>query len=231
MSLINTISRKLRAPLHRQHAQKRLAQYHASSRTLPETIQWATNFGCRGLFKIFARQIESEITQLAEAVQALRPRNILEIGTDRGGTLVIWAALASHKVVSCDLQELQDIKELLEAMPPKHSSCQVKLLSGDSHTQAFRQRVETEFKGDPVDFLFIDGDHTCAGVRQDFEDYRHLVRPGGLIAFHDIVERQAVPTNQVGDFWKTIRGKLETQEFVADPNQCGYGIGLVRIPG
>jgi len=44
--------------------------------------------------------------------------------------------------------------------------------------------------GDPgraaVDLLFIDGDHSYEGCRLDFEMYRDLVAPDGLIVFHDI---------------------------------------------
>jgi len=42
--------------------------------------------------------------------------------------------------------------------------------------------------GEPLDFLFIDGDHTYEGVKRDFEMYSPLVRNGGIIAFHDIVK-------------------------------------------
>lgn len=38
---------------------------------------------------------------------------------------------------------------------------------------------------DPIDFLFIDGDHSETGVQQDWDDWhRHMV-PGGIVAFHD----------------------------------------------
>jgi len=39
---------------------------------------------------------------------------------------------------------------------------------------------------DGVDLLFIDGDHQYASVLTDWLLYSPLVRPGGLIAFHDI---------------------------------------------
>jgi predicted O-methyltransferase YrrM len=39
-----------------------------------------------------------------------------------------------------------------------------------------------------LDFLFIDGDHTYKGVKEDFEMYSPLVRKGGVIAFHDITK-------------------------------------------
>ena len=34
-----------------------------------------------------------------------------------------------------------------------------------------------------LDLLFIDGDHSYEGVRQDYKMYSKLVRDGGLIAF------------------------------------------------
>lgn len=40
----------------------------------------------------------------------------------------------------------------------------------------------------PVDLLFIDGDHSMDGVSRDYEIYSHLVRSGGIIAFHDVSE-------------------------------------------
>src|SRR5271170_882466 len=40
--------------------------------------------------------------------------------------------------------------------------------------------------GEPaVDFIFIDGDHSYDGLRQDWEAWSGLVAPGGFIALHD----------------------------------------------
>lgn len=38
---------------------------------------------------------------------------------------------------------------------------------------------------EPIDFLFIDADHTFAGVSRDWEDWTPRVRPGGHVALHD----------------------------------------------
>ena len=56
------------------------------------------------------------------------------------------------------------------------------------------------------------------------------MRPGGIIAFHDILENQPLPVNQVYHLWKVLRDELDTEEFVQDSEQCGYGIGIVRVP-
>lgn len=226
---LKEMSRTLRIPLNRFFAFRRLRQYHASPRGLEETIDWAMNFGRYGYFTITTLQKRSEILALAQAVAALRPRIILEIGTARGGTLLIWSSLASEKVISCDLVHRRPQKPLLEALPPPGSSCQVKLLTGDSHDPEFIRRVATELGGDKVDFLFIDGDHTFEGVTADYHNYRDFVRPGGIIAFHDIVEKQPFANNQVHMLWQTIKKQTLTEEFVDDPNQCGFGIGIIRV--
>ena len=47
-----------------------------------------------------------------------------------------------------------------------------------------------EFAGgftDPIDLLFIDGAHEYDAVLQDYEQWSPLLRPGGMIAFHDVV--------------------------------------------
>jgi len=105
----------------------------------------------------------------------------------------------------------------------------VTLLSGNSHEAEFRRRVEDGLNGAKADILFIDGDHTEGGVEADYREYHHLVRPGGIIAFHDIVEKQQITTNQVYYFWNRVKEGKVTEEFIHDPQQCGFGIGIIRV--
>jgi predicted O-methyltransferase YrrM len=39
--------------------------------------------------------------------------------------------------------------------------------------------------GEAVDFLFIDGDHTYEGLRADWEAWKPLISPSGIVACHD----------------------------------------------
>jgi cephalosporin hydroxylase len=224
------LSRVLRQPFNARYAFKRLAEYHSKPRSLDEIVDWAMNFGGGGYMRIKTLQIPAEITRLALAVQAIKPRIILEIGAASGGTALIWSTLASDRVITCDLQDMSHQAPLFTKLPPPGSDCTVTLLSGNSHDPDFRARVSRELEGQPVDFLFIDGDHTEAGVTADYNDYKHFVRPGGLIAFHDIVERQPLATNQVYHLWKRLKPLAQVEEFVNDPDQRGFGIGLLHVP-
>lgn len=224
------ISRTLRIPFNRYSAFRRLIELHSKERSLDELVGWSMRFPSKGYFKISTIQVRSEILALANAVASLKPKIILEIGTARGGTLLLWSNLATEKVISCDINDMDRMSPIYKKFPPIGSQCEVVPMSGDSHSEDFRRRVESELNGEQVDFLFIDGDHTEVGVEKDYNDYHHLVRPGGLIAFHDIVEKQAIPTNQVYFFWKRLKERVDTEEFINDPEQCGYGIGIVRVP-
>lgn len=228
-SFFKELSRTLRVPFNRAYAFRRLKEYHAAPRSLEETVDWAMNFGGGGYMTIKTLQIPSEITRLARAVAALKPKIILEIGTARGGTLLIWSSIASEEVITCDLEHRPAQKPLLEALPPLSTKCKVTLLTGNSHDAAFKQRVAQALNGRKADFIFIDGDHTVEGVTADYNDYKEFVRAGGIIAFHDIVESQPLATNQVYHLWKTIKPKAVTEEFINDPKQCGFGIGIVRV--
>ena len=91
-----------------------------------------------------------------------------------------------------------------------------------------------------MDFLFIDGDHSYEGAKQDFENYSKLVRPGGLIALHDIQPDFATAygvqtaswTGGVPKLWQElVADGLETTALISEPHQDGYGIGVIHWAG
>ena len=226
---IRELGRRLRVPFNRRQALKRLREFHAVKRPLDEIVQWAMSFGTKGKFRVKTTQIPSEINRLAAEVAKLKPKVIVEIGTYEGGTSLIWAQLASERVVTCDISPPGPRGELIKAFPPPGSDCKVSILTGDSHSADFAARVEAELGGAQADFLFIDGDHREAGVEADYRTYRHLVREGGLIGFHDIADKQDQIGNEVQHFWKRLKQEAETEEIIEDRDQTGFGIGIVRV--
>lgn len=229
MAKFRDISRKLRAPFNRRHALAVLRRFHSRQRSTEELVELAMDFNTRGLYRVDSVQIREEILALANAVKSIRPRTILEIGTCNGGSLFIWANLATELVVTCDLNKSKIRDELYRRFPPPSSDCRVVSLMGDSHSPSFFEKVKNTLDGRLVDFLFIDGDHSEAGVESDFNMYRELVRPGGIIAFHDIVQKQPTPNNQVYYFWERIKGLYRVEEFVRNKEQVGFGIGIIHV--
>ena len=94
---------------------------------------------------------------------------------------------------------------------------------GESRSRPTYNEIEKALKGNKLDLLFIDGDHTYGGCKGDFRLYKQLVRPGGLIAFHDIrgTKKGAF---KVWKFWGEIKDKYTHKEFVTRKEDNGIGI-------
>jgi predicted O-methyltransferase YrrM len=194
-------------------------------------------------------QLRSEIESLLGLVTAVRPARLLEIGTANGGSLFLLARAAADDahLLSVDLPQGQfgggypRWRALLYRSFARRGQI-IDLLRGDSHSEEMRSWVVNVLGGKPLDFLFIDGDHSYAGVAKDFEMYAPLVKPGGLIAFHDIVPQTKAPrgregaggaefcTGDVPDFWAELRERYTTTEFVENWDQGSFGIGVIRVP-
>ena len=84
-------------------------------------------------------------------------------------------------------------------------------------------------RGDKIDVLFIDGDHTYAGVKADFDLWSPLVRPGGLVIFHDILPHKHVAGCEVDRLWGELKTRFPAIEFVENPEQGWAGIGVIEM--
>jgi predicted O-methyltransferase YrrM len=181
------------------------------------------------------KQNMGELLGLVNCLREPPPERVCEIGTFRGGTLFIWCQVAapSARLYSIDLPGGEFGGGYHErSVPFFQSFCQpgqtLQCFRGDSHDARVRDALQRDLNGASLDFLFLDGDHTYEGVRRDFELYAPLVRPGGHIAFHDILHRPDMPEIQVYRFWNEIRQCFRSREFIDNsPGRRKIGIGLL----
>jgi len=179
-------------------------------------------------------QIKEEIQELLRILWEIKPKVVVEIGTANGGTLFLFSRVASDDaiIISIDLPGGKFGGGYPLWRIPLYKSFALRkqkifLIRADSHHQSTLDTVKRILNGRKVDFLFIDGDHTYEGVKQDFKMYSPLVRKGGIIAFHDIVPGPKENVGGVPKFWQEIKRKYKYKEIVKDWNQKGYGIGLI----
>lgn len=71
----------------------------------------------------------------------------------------------------------------------------------------------------PIRLLFIDGDHSYGGVKQDFELWSRHVVAGGLIAFHDVGHWDGVT-----QFYREFMATTNSYEEVLDL----FGLAVVE---
>jgi len=223
----------------REHLAEAQEQLQALRRELPTAEMLMTVpllFQGKGYYRTLElKQNMAELLELVKRVQQISPKRVCEIGTFKGGTLFIWCQLAAPDacIYSIDLPGGQFGGGYDErSIPFFQSFCRpgqrLECLRGSSHDEAIRGAMQRGLNGDALDFLFIDGDHSYEGVKRDFEFYSPLVRPGGLIGFHDIVKREQQPDIEVHKFWNEIKGRFRHEEFIeASAERRKIGIGVL----
>lgn len=186
-------------------------------------------------------QSEYEFSNLYNIIKSIKPTKVVEIGSLFGGTLWHWMNLCEpgSTFVSIDLmvpnsdnryKMQQFCHNRLWYEWANNFDHKLQVIEGKSQDPKVLETMYTKYK--PVDFLFIDGDHTYNAVRQDFQNYLDLVRPGGVIAFHDIAipEEDSIVWGGVSRLWKEIKESnlYVTEEFIEKPRW--WGIGIVYKP-
>lgn len=207
-------------------------------------------------YRVKALQHRDELQDFVRFLRTSEPESALEIGTFQGGTLWVWArALGDLRYIACIDKPVWNQmihRRRRELFPTFSEDVQIDLHFGDSHADSTYEEVASAI-GEDVDFLFMDGDHSYEGVKQDFEMYRRVVGDTGIIAFHDIKRHAEGPReksrrlrhsenlrdyhvsvglqrwNGVSTFWEEIRNEYTTREFLSHPKQMGAGIGVIEL--
>jgi cephalosporin hydroxylase len=211
-----------------------LREEAAKIKTIEQAVALAADFSYKRI-QIAPAQVTSEITALLKLLAEKPPRTLLEIGAYKGGTFFLFSRVATPDALLINL----DLPNTLTGYgtPPwrarlYHSFARehqrIELVAGNSHLKVTADRIKQLLAGRPLDFLFIDGDHSYEGVKADFELYSPFVAKGGLIGFHDIVPNKPGLEFGVPQFWQELKKTRQAMEFVADWKQGAYGIGVLR---
>lgn len=172
-----------------------------------------------------AMQKVPELARLIDIVETrLKPGDaIVEIGSAAGGSLLVWNRLSSF-VVSIDLPN----GPFGGGRRDRLQGWGATLIRGDSHEETVRAQLVKILAGRRVGFLFIDGDHSYAGAKADFESYGPFVASDGLVALHDICDHERADVD-VARLWRELRYRHRSEEIIAAPLSWG-GIGVLHVP-
>lgn len=181
-----------------------------------------------------AIQHVDELAAFAKLVRSISPKRVMEIGTAQGGVFWLLCQISAPDatLISLDLPPSDRMsggeKVDIDLQSMKQPDQRVFAVHGSSHDTDVHGRAAEILNGDLIDLLFIDGDHTYEGVASDYEMYRPLVRPGGIIAFHDII-RTPWPDCNVDRFWGELSSdkRLQPRSLLTVGKASFGGIGIV----
>jgi hypothetical protein len=182
-------------------------------------------------------QNEEEFKQLLDIFKARQPKYVLEIGSMFGDTLHEWIKYSAPDatIVSIDLrlppsdgryEKQGHFHNVLSQQWAEEYDKDVYMLVGNSHSSVIFNEVAHVFP-DGIDFLFIDGDHSYEGVKNDYMMYSKLVskdrNPASIIAFHDVVGIEGC-----AKLWNEVKHESYVNDLIsADTN--GWGIGVMYV--
>jgi len=125
------------------------------------------------------QQVRAEIYEFLDVALALQERQlVLEIGLgDYGGTHFLWRMLFDRVVT------IERWGHLVYALDYELDPNRDLFVIGEAHAPATLRHLR--FIADQFDLVFIDGDHSYNAVAADTMIFGRLVRPGGILAWHD----------------------------------------------
>lgn len=163
----------------------------------PETIEnfedlyflFFSNFMNRKLAQVDL----NEAAYIFRTIRKEKPMGLVEIGTYKGGTALLMSVAKPKeaKFVSLDIKAYSHpiIKKSLK-----------------EHSLLLLQNSKEFIPDFKIDFLFIDGDHTYKGVKEDFEHFFPYLNKGADILLHDAVRagRYLFTLPQINKFTKEL---------------------------
>lgn len=135
---------------------------------------------------------QRDIEALTALLLALKPKRIFEIGTYKGASSEMMLRLLpdAHVISIAFVNPAEtrqfnndDLREAeVGALVSPENRARYTQLIGDSHQIDPAAFVRDHGR---MDLVFIDGDHSREGVRQDTDLADAILAPGGAIAWHD----------------------------------------------
>lgn len=172
-------------------------------------------------FRVYSRELKRN--NLASSIY-------LEIGSRHGGSLYLAAGFLpkGSTIIAIDLPNSAwgiegsetKLAETCDRLKAEGYEC-FQILSDSRDPKTIDELIAT-LKGRKIDALFLDGDHSFAGIKADWDNYFQFIRVGGMVGFHDVREDDRYPKVQVAAVWNDLKKEYPHLEVIFE-----HGIGIL----
>jgi cephalosporin hydroxylase len=139
---------------------------------------------------VISQMSQNERYQLYHLLRTQLPRRsaslrFIEIGSYSGASLLLTCLALDRTVTGAQGFAVEPAGQPQFSQVMQDVGKNVDHVKAFSHEAAPQLRRQFERDGNFPEFIFVDGDHSYAGVKRDILDYYPLLAPGGIMAFHD----------------------------------------------
>jgi len=183
---------------------------------------------------VVSQMSENERYQLYHLVRTelpgrASPLRFIEIGSYSGASLVLTSLALARKGrpfqgISVEPAVQPQFQQVLKMLEPQ--VIHVKALSNQA---APRLREQFERDDNFPEFIFVDGDHSYSGVKQDILDYYPLLAPGGVMAFHDYLPA-LTPENRAAVLFPHEGNEPGIRQACAELMEGKYRCEVIDVP-
>lgn len=163
--------------------------------------------------------IHQHLVTLYNLVTGLKAKTVIELGVNTGeSTIALLEAVyaTAGKLISVDQQDLPQTRPMLE----RYS------LTGrwEFHMMNdIKFAAEVWPKGVQADLIFVDTSHQYEQTKNEIAAFEPILRPGGIMVFHDTVSCYDGVQKPINEFLKTHKWSYENK------TNCN-GLGILRKP-
>jgi predicted O-methyltransferase YrrM len=163
--------------------------------------------------------IHQHLLTLYNLVTGMQAKTVIELGVNTGeSTVALLEAVAATDgiLTSVDVQDLPQTRPMLESY-------------GLTGRWQFHMMDDITFgreiwpKEKLADLIFVDTSHQYAQTKREIEVFEPILRPGGIMVFHDTVSFYDGVQKPINEFLKTHKWPYENK------TNCN-GLGILRKP-
>ena len=208
--------------------QQRLMFFLKNEIGVSESQYFCANF----VGNLQVQQIPEEYYELLTFFKTSKIKKYLELGVANGGSFFVNSIFLQHtasKIHCVDnlaYKEAPSVKQTYEKIYSKVSKLEA--LFPDKEFKFFNQATDEFFsanKDNIYDCIFIDADHSYAGVKKDYINSLNHIESGGYLIFHDINNTET----GVAQCWKEIQTKHHVVGTFSHPVVMNCGIGIIQV--
>ena len=177
VALLLIIEGMYMGPLWRTHSEETIRDYHLMMYANPAmwNLKWVG---------IYTQQNPNDVWIIQEIISEVKPDIIIETGTDRGGSAVIWAMIQvlvnrNGRVITIDIEKRVDKGKFPASFLDK-----IDFVIGDSVDPMIVTKVGERARGQKT-LVILDSDHHKEHVIKELEKYAPMVSVGSYIIVQD----------------------------------------------